>query len=161
MQTIYRDFVRGKPQAIETVYRSYRFRSRLEARWAVFFDRIGTNWVYEHEGYELPSGRYLPDFFFPESKFFVEVKPGPMPAWCALVASREAILAEELVASLGYYDHALLMVFGDPLEAGEKMAMHGFGCGRCSPAALRQATPLRTAAAVAARQARFEHGAQL
>jgi hypothetical protein len=25
-------------QAIETVYRGHRFRSRLEARWAVFFD---------------------------------------------------------------------------------------------------------------------------
>ena len=28
-------------QVIETAYKGYRFRSRLEARWAVFFDAIG------------------------------------------------------------------------------------------------------------------------
>ena len=27
-------------KAIETVYNGYRFRSRLEARWAVFFDAL-------------------------------------------------------------------------------------------------------------------------
>jgi hypothetical protein len=51
-------------KAIETVYKGYRFRSRLEARWAVFFDALGIEWVYEPEGFELPDGsRYLPDFF--------------------------------------------------------------------------------------------------
>ena len=48
---------------IETVYNGYRFRSRLEARWAVFFDAIGAEWEYEPEGFEFPDGtRYLPDF---------------------------------------------------------------------------------------------------
>lgn len=48
---------------IETFYKGYRFRSRLEARWAVFFDALGVKWEYEPEGFELPSGkRYLPDF---------------------------------------------------------------------------------------------------
>jgi hypothetical protein len=28
-------------KAIETLYRGYRFRSRTEARWAVFFDGVG------------------------------------------------------------------------------------------------------------------------
>lgn len=28
------------PQVIETEYKGYRFRSRLEARWAVFFDTL-------------------------------------------------------------------------------------------------------------------------
>lgn len=50
-------------KAIETHYKGYRFRSRLEARWAVFFDDLGLAWEYEKEGFELPSGRYLPDFF--------------------------------------------------------------------------------------------------
>jgi hypothetical protein len=50
-------------KAIETVYNGYRFRSRLEARWAVFFDALGVEYEYEPEGFELPSGRrYLPDF---------------------------------------------------------------------------------------------------
>lgn len=48
---------------IETYYKGYRFRSRLEARWAVFFDALGVKYEYEPEGYCLPSGRmYLPDF---------------------------------------------------------------------------------------------------
>lgn len=50
-------------KAIETFYKGYRFRSRLEARWAVFLDALGVKWEYEPEGFELPSGkRYLPDF---------------------------------------------------------------------------------------------------
>ena len=48
---------------IETEYKGYRFRSRLEARWAVFFEACGVDWEYEPEGYELGDGqRYLPDF---------------------------------------------------------------------------------------------------
>ena len=38
-------------KAIETIYNGYRFRSRLEARWAVFFDEIGIKYEYEKEGY--------------------------------------------------------------------------------------------------------------
>lgn len=49
-------------RAIETHYNGYRFRSRLEARWAVFFDALGLKWEYEPEGFQLPSGYYLPDF---------------------------------------------------------------------------------------------------
>jgi hypothetical protein len=61
----------------ETRYRGYRFRSRLEARWAVYFEVLGISWEYEPQGYELEDGiSYLPDFFFPELKCFGEVKPG-------------------------------------------------------------------------------------
>lgn len=53
----------GQIRAIEAEYNGYRFRSRLEARWAVFFDALGVEYEYEPEGFELPSGkRYLPDF---------------------------------------------------------------------------------------------------
>jgi hypothetical protein len=41
-------------KAIETIYKGYRFRSRLEARWAVFFDALEIDWEYEKEGYVLP-----------------------------------------------------------------------------------------------------------
>ena len=48
---------------IETLYHGYRFRSRLEARWAVFFDSLGVKYEYEPEGFKLPDGSmYLPDF---------------------------------------------------------------------------------------------------
>lgn len=52
-----------KLKPIPTVYKGYRFRSRLEARWAVFFDVCGVKWEYEPEGYDLGNGiSYLPDF---------------------------------------------------------------------------------------------------
>jgi len=63
-------------RAIETFYSGYRFRSRLEARWAVLFDALGVAWLYEPEGFVLDSGvMYLPDFFIPEWGCFAEVKP--------------------------------------------------------------------------------------
>jgi hypothetical protein len=76
-------------QAIPTRYAGCHFRSRLEARWAVFFDTLGCRWEYEPQGFNLPNtGPYLPDFWvegFPAKcfntgkerlvKFWLEVKP--------------------------------------------------------------------------------------
>jgi len=63
-------------KAIETEYKGYLFRSRLEARWAVFFDTLGIEWEYEPEGFEFEDGtRYLPDFWLPSCQWYVEVKP--------------------------------------------------------------------------------------
>lgn len=72
---------------IETVYNGYKFRSRLEARWAVFFDAIRLKYQYEPEGFEVTvhtsvfpdvdeetTYRYLPDFYFPDAKCYGEVK---------------------------------------------------------------------------------------
>lgn len=62
-------------KVIETTYKGYRFRSRTEARWAVFFDSLGFKYEYEKEGYELENGIwYLPDFYFPKYNFYAEVK---------------------------------------------------------------------------------------
>jgi len=62
-------------KAIETQYAGHRFRSRLEARWAVFFDRLNLDWQYEPEGFELgEAGRYLPDFYLPSLNLWIEVK---------------------------------------------------------------------------------------
>lgn len=65
-------------KAIETYYNGYRFRSRLEARWAVFFDAMGIRYLYEHDGFELDFGdcvmRYLPDFYLPDYDLYAEVK---------------------------------------------------------------------------------------
>jgi hypothetical protein len=59
-------------KAIETVYRGYRMRSRLEARWAAFFDGLGWRWAYEP--YDLDG--WIPDFLiFGERPLLVEVKP--------------------------------------------------------------------------------------
>lgn len=63
-------------RAIETTYRGCRFRSRLEARWAVALDAAEIAWAYELEGFVLADGRhYLPDFYLSEVNAFVEIKP--------------------------------------------------------------------------------------
>ena len=62
-------------KSIDTQYNGYKFRSRLEARWAVFFDALDIVYEYEPEGYQLENGEYyLPDFWLPEFETFVEVK---------------------------------------------------------------------------------------
>lgn len=61
-------------KAIETRYAGCHFRSRLEARWAVFFDTLGIAWQYEPQGFELGSTYYLPDFRLPGIKVWIEVK---------------------------------------------------------------------------------------
>ena len=62
-------------KAIETVYNGYRFRSRTEARWAVFFDTLDIVYEYEKEGYNLgEAGWYLPDFWLPKQQCWIEVK---------------------------------------------------------------------------------------
>lgn len=64
-------------KAIETRYKGYRFRSRLEARWAVFFDAMGLQWEYEPEGFDLgAAGWYLPDFYLTNLNMWVEIKGG-------------------------------------------------------------------------------------
>ncbi len=71
----------GEIKAIETAYKGYLFRSRLEARWAVFFDALGIQWEYEKEGYDLgEAGWYLPDFWLPQVEMWAEVKPAPFTA---------------------------------------------------------------------------------
>jgi hypothetical protein len=74
----------GDIKPIETEYNGYKFRSRQEARWAVFFDSLGIEYWYEHEGYELSingdSVFYLPDFYLPRLDCFIEVK-GEKPVY--------------------------------------------------------------------------------
>ena len=58
--------------AIPTMYQGQLFRSRLEARWASFFDSLG--WEWEYEPIDLKG--YIPDFVLRFHKpLLVEVKP--------------------------------------------------------------------------------------
>lgn len=80
------------PSPIRTEYRGHLFRSRLEARWAVFFDALGIAWEWEPEGYELSDGaRYLPDFWLPtfDGGMYAEVKPTSDQFGKAIQFSRE------------------------------------------------------------------------
>lgn len=66
-------------KAIETLYNGLRFRSRLEARWAVVFDEIRLRYEYEIEGFDLGGMHYLPDFWLPEKNLWAEVKGADQP----------------------------------------------------------------------------------
>jgi hypothetical protein len=61
-------------KAIETIYDGHRFRSRLEARWAVFFNALNIRYEYEKEGFDLDGLWYLPDFWLPDQKCWIEIK---------------------------------------------------------------------------------------
>lgn len=57
---------------VETVYQNILFRSRLEARWAAFFDALGWQWTYE----PFDLNGYIPDFVLHFCEpLIVEVKP--------------------------------------------------------------------------------------
>lgn len=62
-------------QPIATKYKGITFRSRLEARWAVFFYAMGIPFEYEPEGFDIGSEWYLPDFYLPDQRYWVEIKP--------------------------------------------------------------------------------------
>ncbi|MFT8322688.1 MAG: hypothetical protein ABF649_17595 [Bacillus sp. (in: firmicutes)] len=57
----------------ETEYKCNNFRSRLEARWAVFFDAMGFVWEYIKPKRVEPNRKYLPDFYLPERKAWIEI----------------------------------------------------------------------------------------
>ncbi len=80
---------------IPTYWAGRYFRSRLEARWAVFFDTLGIAYEYEKEPYSLGNGiGYLPDFWLTDLKFWVEIKP-------AMPTTEEFEKARRLVNSCG------------------------------------------------------------
>lgn len=105
-----------KIKAIETEYNGYRFRSRLEARWAVFFDAMNLDYLYEPEGFELPGGQYyLPDFWIPmpnhvkgpDSGYWVEIKP----------TEPEKMEDNLLYSKLSYATgHVVIMLIGQPRQ---------------------------------------------
>lgn len=80
-------------------------RSRLEARWACYFDYLGIKWEYEKEGFDLgEAGKYLPDFWLPQVSMWAEVKP-------EVFSESEYHLCRALVDATGY---SCLMLEGLP-----------------------------------------------
>jgi len=62
-------------RAIPTTYHGIEFRSKLEAKYAQAFDRLGIVWEYEGHGFRFDDGTcYCPDFYMPEIDTYFEVK---------------------------------------------------------------------------------------
>lgn len=110
-------------KAIETRYKGYRFRSRLEARWAVFFDALGIRYQYEPQGFDLDGVWYLPDFHLPDMMLWAEVKPtSPLSD-----ADREKVgklneALEEEYKQNGYTGgkEQLVVLYGEPYRDREE-----------------------------------------
>ncbi len=103
---------------IETRYRGFRCRSRLEARWMVFFDHLGIEYHYEPEGFDLGElGYYLPDFWLPQVEMWAEVKGRPF-------SPDEGLKCETLAKESGY---ACLMLDGPPAARNYWAHERGYG----------------------------------
>lgn len=95
-------------KALDTEYAGYLFRSRIEARWAVYFDKMRVSWEYEPTGLDLGSlGWYLPDFYLPAYDAYIEIKPNKS-------ALKE--VTEKLVAIEESSANSAWGLFGDPLD---------------------------------------------
>ncbi len=110
---------RAKNSGIPTVYNGVQFRSRLEARWACFFDLCGWHWQYEL----ADLAGWIPDFLITpyratkdanfalcsESAFWVEVRPGDL---------QDGLVEKVTVAQSGRKWRDVLLL-GDGPQAGE------------------------------------------
>lgn len=65
---------------IPTRYAGHQFRSRIEARWAVFFDALNIEWEYEPRAFSTGAGGYLPDFRLPSLHCQMHSEKGE-PTW--------------------------------------------------------------------------------
>ena len=72
-RSIHTDTAVGR--VIQTRYRGYKFRSRLEAKWCVLFEALGLEYEYEPEGYRVVGESYLPDFRVLSWDAWIECKP--------------------------------------------------------------------------------------
>ena len=100
-------------KAIETIYDEYKFRSRLEARWAVFFNAMGIEYEYEKEGYDLgKDGWYLPDFWLPELELWVEIKPQVI----GITASQRDEAHDKAEALRDIANYPVLLCYGSPKQ---------------------------------------------
>lgn len=166
---------------IETCYKGYRFRSRLEARWAVCFDELGIDYEYEKEGFKLIEGLYyLPDFWLPysESEIIYRNIPQYSGHWVEIKGYEptKEDMSKLLLLSINTKHNGVMLV-GSPWEYHFYFTnRHGLTYGphipRCFSDGLHadEAHGLHTLfnrfiqnggtfdAIIAAKQARFEHG---
>lgn len=105
-------------KALQTEYRGIKYRSRTEARWAVFLDELQVPYTYEPEGYDLGGEWYLPDFWLPNPGCYLEIK-GVAPN------DRERRMAVNLVKAA----RCPVFIAVGPPPIDDTFNMIGFGVG--------------------------------
>lgn len=153
----------GPLRAIETAYAGCRFRSRTEARWAIFMDELDVSWEFEAQGFHTPAGGYLPDFWLPDVDLYVEIK-GPRPG-------------DQELAKCQAVPNLIILVGGVPRHLEDMEYWRWEPCGKGWPHLIHRCeegwvinsaekdwpfpssdADLVAGALTAARSARFEHG---
>lgn len=107
-----------KPKAMEVLYSGKVFRSRLEARWAVFLDLCGINWDYEPCHYEIgPDLYYLPDFYLPDHQMWLEVKGAPYMDTASMAKVLGAVAGPQRIPLREYpYTPSERLLLGGPFR---------------------------------------------
>lgn len=134
---------RWAPLSTPTEYAGVLMRSKLETRWAAFFDAHGIDWIYEPTTYRMGRVYYKPDFLLDANfiltdhgggaerfrKVFVEVKPD------GVYSSKARTLAEERW-------QAVVLANGEPSQGASYRMFTPWGEARArfADGAVRQAT---------------------
>lgn len=135
-------------------YRGYAMRSHSETRWASMMDYLGIRWLYEPKTYRTENGGYLPDFYLPDARCFLEVK-GPEPSKLEVAKAKDVQAATGMPVIFGFgspkldgvylgegylrYEHILVTTYqvceGLAKLFGEEYAMRFAMAGRLQRAA--------------------------
>lgn len=107
------------------------FRSRLEASWAAFLDHHAVKWTYEQEWFNFGDGtRYLPDFWLPESRAWMEVK--------GVLTDDDLTKVKRLAGRAQYKNEIVIIagapagqVFGEVQPNGRRVAIDMVRCRHC------------------------------
>ena len=113
-------------RAIPTKYAGRQFRSRLEARWATFFDLVG--WRYEYEPFDLRG--WIPDFALigKQQTTLVEVKP--VADFNEDVCRRAREKATRAVLASGHKNEILVLGYAWPMNSMGELGL-GWLCEWC------------------------------
>lgn len=107
----------NKPKAINTHYNGYKFRSRTEARWAIFFDELQIAYDYEPKGFDLSGIRYLPDFHLSNGLILHQFEPTQLDQiWVEIKADTTLSDADrtKMAEFVKQTDHHILLIAGQP-----------------------------------------------
>lgn len=113
-------------QAKPTMYNEILFRSKLEAKWAVFLDNMQVQWKYEPFRVDLGYTSYTPDFVieYPGSRLILEVKPIPIWAsnWRKFTSGKISITPR----SIGKFKKYSYMIGNQPDNSDEVVIVGEF-----------------------------------
>lgn len=120
MSELYEREGSGSFGALPTVYNGTTYFSRLEAKWACFFEHANIKFTYEAQGYSSDDGsRYNPDYYFPDYDIYGEVK-GNIKYW-----QKDIERVSKFLASKSPFRG--IMIFGDiPRYFSEKGSVYWF-----------------------------------